>query len=109
VKGRGCVAATVLEKKLIEAVDDCVKTIYSPNPVNANRTPIVKAAQIRIYSTCPASGNVFVRVASHAGLSFGLLPSLQQLDQSPYSMQKPQTNLWACDDEDQMQPGGGSA
>ncbi|MET3381476.1 MULTISPECIES: hypothetical protein [Variovorax] len=69
----------------------------------------MKAAQIRIYSTCPASGNVFVRVASHAGLSFGLLPSLQQLDQSPYSMQKPQTNLWACDDEDQMQPGGGSA
>jgi hypothetical protein len=69
----------------------------------------VKAAQIRIYSNCPASGNVFVRVASHDGLSFGLLPSSQKLNQSLYSMQKPQTNLWSCDREDQVQPGGGSA
>jgi len=74
VKGRECVAATVLEKKPIKVVDDCVKTIYSPNPLDANRTHIVKAAKIRIYSTCPASGNVFVRIASHDGLGFGLLP-----------------------------------
>lgn len=94
---------------LLKVVDDCVKTIYSPNPLDTNRTPIVKAAQIRIYSTCPASGNVFVRVASRAGLGFGLLPSQQQLEQSLYPMQNPQANLWPCDCEDQMQPGGGSA
>ncbi len=67
----------------------------------------MKAAKIRIYSTCPTSGNVFVRVASHAVL--GLQPVLQQLDQLPYPMLKPQANLWSCDYEDQVQPGGGSA
>lgn len=67
----------------------------------------MKAAQIRIYSTCPASGNVFVRVASRDGLGFGLLPSLQQLDQYPHPMQEPQANLWPSDCKDQVQPGGG--
>lgn len=69
----------------------------------------MKAAKIRIYSTCPASGNVFVRVASDEGLGLGLLQSLQLLDQSPYPMQNPQANLWPCDRNDLMQPGGGSA
>ncbi|KQW56470.1 hypothetical protein [Variovorax sp. Root411] len=69
----------------------------------------MKAAQIRIYSTCPASGDVFVRVASHDGLGFGLLLSLQQLNQYPYPMQEPQANLWSNDCKDQVQPGGGSA
>lgn len=69
----------------------------------------MKAAHIRIYSTCPASGNVFVRIASHDGLGLGLLSTLQQLDQLPYPMQKPQADLWPCNSEDQVQPGGGRA
>ena len=67
----------------------------------------MKAATIRIYSTCPASGNVFVRVASHDGL--GLQPLLQPLNQPPYPTSKPQANLWSCDSQDQVQPGGGRA
>lgn len=68
----------------------------------------MKAATIRIYSTCPASGNVFVRVASHDGP--GLQPLLQQqLNQLPYPMSNPRADLWPCDCQDQVQPGGGRA
>jgi hypothetical protein len=69
----------------------------------------VNTAKIRIYSTCPASGNVFVRVASHAGAGLSLLPSLRQLEQNPNLVQQPQANPWPCDCEDRMQPGGGRA
>lgn len=68
----------------------------------------MKAATIRIYSTCPASGNAFVRIASHDGL--GLQPLLQQqFNQLPYPTSMPQANLWPCDYQDQVQPGGGRA
>ena len=67
----------------------------------------MKATTIRIYSTCPASGNVFVRVASHDGLGLQLLQ--QQLNQLPYPMSNPRANLWPCDYQDQVQPGGGRA
>lgn len=68
----------------------------------------MKAATIRIYSTCPASGNVFVRIASHDGLGLQLLQQ-QQLNQLPYPMSNPRANLWPCDYQDQVQPGGGRA
>lgn len=69
----------------------------------------MNSATIRIYDTCPETGNVFVRVASHAGVALGLLPSLQQLPRNPNSVPQPQANLWPCDSDDRMHPGGGRA
>ena len=69
----------------------------------------MKAATIRIYSTCPASRNVFVRIASHDGLGLQPLLQQQQFNQLPYPTSMPQANLWPCDYQDQVQPGGGRA
>lgn len=69
----------------------------------------MNTAKIRIYSTCPASGNVFVRIASGNGVGLGLLSASQQLEQNPRPMPQPQADLWLCNDEDRMQPGGGRA
>jgi hypothetical protein len=65
----------------------------------------VKAADIRIHSIRPASGRTLVRVSLCDGL--GMQPL--QLNQRPNPMQALQANLWDCEYQDQVPPGGGSA
>jgi hypothetical protein len=102
----------------MEAVDDCVKTIYSHtqfatqaahSSTHTSQRPtgtIVKAANLRAHSIRPASGRALVCVALCDGLGM-LLP--QWLDQCPNPVQALQANLWDCAYEDQVIPGGGSA
>ena len=65
----------------------------------------MKAADIRIHSIRPASGRTLVCVSLCDGL--GMQPS--QLNQRPNPTQALQANLWDCEYQDQVPPGGGNA